>query len=88
MVRCNNDTDGPNRTIHYSGEFATLPAEKRENQRIESHDLNDKRVLPARKQFEGLESTTRRTKQRGPPECGKTGSRDPLLMKHGGTAGP
>jgi hypothetical protein len=88
MVRCNNDTDGPNKRIHYSGELAALQAKKRKNQGIESHDLNDKRALPAREQFEGLKSTTRRTKQHGPPECGKPGNRDPLLVKHGGTAGP
>jgi hypothetical protein len=79
MVRCNKDTDGPNRRIHYSGELAALPAEKRENQGIESHDLNDKRALPARKQFKGLKSTTRRSKQRDPLEYGRRGESRPLI---------
>jgi hypothetical protein len=74
MVGCNNGADGLNRRIHYSSELVALQAEKREIQGIENHDLNDNMALPAREQFEGLESTTRRTKRRGPPEYGKSGN--------------
>jgi hypothetical protein len=88
MVGCNNNTDSSNKRIPYSGEFAALPAEKREDQRTESRDSNGKRALPAREQFEGLESTTQRAKLRGPPKCGKPGNQDPLLVKHEGTVGP
>jgi hypothetical protein len=54
MVGCNNGADGLNGRIHYSSELAALQAEKRENQGIENHDLNDNMALPAREQFEGL----------------------------------
>jgi hypothetical protein len=60
MVRCNNDTDGLDGRIHYSGKLAALQAEKREDHAIESHDLNIERALPAIRQFEGLKSTTQR----------------------------
>jgi hypothetical protein len=53
MVRCNNDTDGPNRRIHYSGEFAALPAEEKENQRVESHELNDKKGVASQRTIQG-----------------------------------
>jgi hypothetical protein len=81
MVRCSNGTDGSNRRIHYSGELAALPAEKRENHGIKSHELNDKRVLPAREQFKGLKSTTRRSKQRDPLEYGRRGKSRPLIRE-------
>jgi hypothetical protein len=62
MARCNNGADGLDRRIHYSGKLVALQAEKREVHGIESHDLNIKRAFPARRQFEGLASTTRRPK--------------------------
>jgi hypothetical protein len=88
MAGCNNDPDGLNRRIHYSIKLAALQAEKGEIQGIENHDLNDNMALPAKEQFEGLGSTTRRTKRRGLPEYGKPGNRNPSFVKHGGTAGP
>jgi hypothetical protein len=88
MVGCNNGADGPNRRIHYSSELAELQAKKSEIQGIKNHDLNDNVALLVREQFEGLESTTQRTKQRSLPKYGKPGSRDPSFVKHGGTVGP
>jgi hypothetical protein len=88
MVGCNNSADGLNRKIHYSSELVALQAEKREIQGTEHPDLNDNMALPAREQFEGLESTTRRTKRRGLPKHSKPGNRDPSFVKHGGTIGP
>jgi hypothetical protein len=58
MARCNNGADDLDGRTHYSGEFAALQAKKREDHGIESHDLNIERALPARRQFEGLKSTT------------------------------
>jgi hypothetical protein len=81
MARCNNGADGLDGRIHYSGELAALQAEKKEDHGIESHDLNIKRALPARRQFEGLASTTQRPKQRNPLEYGRRGESIPLIRE-------
>jgi hypothetical protein len=81
MARCNNGADGLDGRIHYSDEPAVLQAEKREDHGIESHDLNIERVLPARRQFEGLASTTRRPKQRNPLEYGRRRESIPLICE-------
>jgi hypothetical protein len=52
---------------------------ERKDQRIDSHDLNDKKALPAKGQFEGLKSTTRRSKLRDLLEFGRRGESRPLI---------
>jgi hypothetical protein len=57
------------------------------NNGADGHDLIDNKALLARRQFEGLESTTQKIEQRGLPEYCKPENKDPLLVKHGGSAG-
>jgi hypothetical protein len=81
MTRCNNGADGLDRRIHNSDELAALRAKKREDHEIESHDLNIERALPARRQFEGLKSTTRRLKQHNSLEYDRWGKSIPLIRE-------
>jgi hypothetical protein len=81
MARCNNGANGLDGRIHYSGELAALQAEKREDHGIESPDFNIERALPARRQFEGLTSTTQRPKLRNPLEHGRQGESIPLIRE-------
>jgi hypothetical protein len=61
--------------------LAALQAKKREDHGIESHDLNIKRALPARRQFEGLKSTTQRPQHHNPLEYGRRGESIPLTRE-------
>jgi hypothetical protein len=81
IARCNNGAVGLDGKIQYLGELAALRAEKREDYEIESHDLNIERALPARRRFEGLKSTTRRSKQRNPLEYSRWGKSIPLIRE-------
>jgi hypothetical protein len=79
MVRCNNGTDGLDGKTIIRVNLQHCRLTDRKNQRINSHDLNDKKALPAKGQFEGLKSTTRRSKQRDPLEFGRRGKSRPLI---------